>query len=167
MVKITKKISMLLLIMAFSASLVACGTKEEAEEKETTEITTTKKEKPTKKVEETTTEYQFKGEKFLVASEKNSQKMMDLTVSPGDTIWLNELFVDKMDDEEICRGNFLNDLYLSLGMDANIVKQKFQDEKEVLYVEEKENYNFVYEGDKAVTFHFVDKVNDFWRFDVY
>lgn len=174
-----KKISMLLLIMAFSASLVACGAKEEAEERETTKKERTTESTTEKVVEEVTTEketkfdpaeYPYKGTMLCVFSEDRYNFFNNFKISPGDVISVNEISDQLDDSSDHTRGWIAMILYGVLGKDGEsiLAEEGFDSGNGTYYIPYEKNYTIENTSADTYIFEFVGALDTGARyFDVH
>lgn len=166
-----KLVSVSLLIACVMMMLMACGGKDSADkeadnqssEQPTTTETPTTTEEPT--TEEPSTEYVFKGYEFAFFEEDFNLKN-DLTINPGDVIYINDYVSNQDGEYDSVRGSFIKMLFIVIENDnaaelTEMLMDKYMEYGDSkFYIPYADNYSFEYVGDKKVIFKFIEYNED-------
>lgn len=165
---IKKTIVTLLTITTMFSTLTACSNTENKPEETTTAAKVI--ETTTVKEVETTTEYKYKGEIFLVIASKKD--MFDgLIVENGTTIYINDI-VGPNDGDDVYRGYIAKELAIILYSNNSEKLSEFYDTylkpgSDTLKISVDENAFIKYTGDEKYKFEYVKEANERVFFDVY
>ena len=180
-IKKTKILITLFLMLVCTSALVACSGDETPETttapKETTteKITTTEVETTT---EEPTTEYKYKGEMLVIYSSKK-EILEEVVVEKGYKFYINDLVDEECEiDPDGCRGTVAKFIAIALYEDnyADKLDEFYNTYSEPgldhIYITREQNAVIEYEGDEKVLFHLVEVKNvegcgEYAYFDVY
>ena len=147
------------IVLALVVMLAGCGSKDVTTSKEANEETTVVAIKPWK--------YNYKGEKFIISNELIADRIHDLKIESGQTVYANDFVDEGVDAGDLLRGEFVYDLLKFMGLDAESFKIDHDGGRDTILLPYDENFTFTNTTGKSFYLEYVGVDDIDYYFDFY